>query len=132
MEENLFKDEKPSVLTVEFPLHIRNKKGTIYWRYHIDGKYEVISFDKHEGASFNFSINEFHKDFSKNEFDNNFILQQVILFERIEEEEFIQKMEEFFNKHQIFLRNKKKEIINESQENIRLEDQTQRGEKPAF
>ncbi len=130
MEENLFKDEKPSILTVEFPLHIRNKKGTIYWRYHIDGKYEMISFDKHEGASFNFSVNEYHKDYSKNEFDNNFILQQVILFERIEEDEFIAKMEEFFNKHQIFLGLKKKE--NEPQKNNRLEDQIQTGEEPAF
>ena len=124
MEETLFNNEKPAITIVEFPLYIKNKKGTIYWRYHINGNYEMISFNKNN-KTFTFGNNEYHKDYERDQYDNNFIIQQTILFEKCSEEEFTNKMLDFYELHQIFLGNK---IVKKERQEVK-EDDVKRGSR---
>src|SRR5690348_1233219 len=100
---NLFEEFKSqnTDLTIEFPLYLKNKKpdgkSTLYWRYHIDGRYELISFGKNNN-SFSYGNNEYWKG-KDDYFENLFILRQVYQNDPSDENEFIEKMKELFSTH---------------------------------
>lgn len=108
-EENLnlfnqFREQNPD-LVIEFPLYLKNKRpdgiSTLFWRYHINGKYELISFGKFNN-SFTYGENEYWKG-ADNLFENLFILKQIHMNDYSSEDEFIEKMKELFSKHSKFI-----------------------------
>lgn len=105
------KEKIDTSIIIEFPLLLKNKKETLFWRYHIDGKYELISFNKNKnGASFTFDENKLWMD-SEKLFDKVFMIRQLQNNILITEEEFVNKMQDFFNLHQKFIGQDSNDII---------------------
>lgn len=94
---------------IEFPLYLKNVrkdgKSNLFWRYHEDGRYEVITFGK-ENNSFVYGRNEYWKG-KDHLFDKTFMTVQVRNNLPSSEDEFIEKYEEMMSLHNSFLGNTK-------------------------
>lgn len=95
-----YKDE------ITFPVCLKNegKNGqpTLYWRYASDGKVEQISYDAFFRVS-SFCYQDLYKDYSALSKDRAYLIRQLELFTKIEEEEFIEQMKFFYEQHERFL-----------------------------
>lgn len=96
-----FGNKTLELLTIEFPLYLKNKAKTLYWRYHQDGKYECIVFGKNTNC-LQYGVNEYWKS-KDEEFEKIFITRQIELNDRSNENEFIQALEDIMNRHGLFL-----------------------------
>lgn len=104
--------DEQSYMEIEFPLCLKNirkdSSGFLYkeeyWRYMEDGRYELISFNNSTGRNCSHVYgNLTNKDYLNVNYDKGYLIRQCQLFEASSEDEFINKMKEYFERLESFL-----------------------------